>query len=60
MSVPGIRMVDASKGIIGIEWIEGASVRSVLGGQDESEEENSEENNGMQFSDFGTTQCTSP
>ena len=32
VSVPGIRTVDAAEGMIGIEWIDGASVRMVLGG----------------------------
>lgn len=49
-------MVDTSEGVIGIEWIEGASVRSLLGGQDESEEEADQENTEMQFSDFDTSQ----
>ena len=32
VSVPGIRIVDATEGVIGIEWIDGASVRAMLGG----------------------------
>lgn len=39
VSVPGIRMVDAMEGVLGIEWIEGKSVRMLLGGGAESEEE---------------------
>jgi len=39
VSVPGIRMVDATEGVLGIEWIEGKSVRMLLGGGAESEEE---------------------
>ncbi|KJA15842.1 hypothetical protein HYPSUDRAFT_91682 [Hypholoma sublateritium FD-334 SS-4] len=30
VNVPGIRMVDASEGILGIEWIEGNSVKHLL------------------------------
>ena len=30
VNVPGIRMVDASEGILGIEWIEGSSVKHLL------------------------------
>jgi len=32
VNVPGIRMVDAAEGIIGIEWIRGNSVRNLLTG----------------------------
>ncbi|KAJ3552561.1 hypothetical protein NM688_g4087 [Phlebia brevispora] len=42
VNVPGIRMVDASEGVLGIEWIEGKSVRFLLGGGAEGEEEVSE------------------
>ncbi|KAI0031008.1 hypothetical protein K488DRAFT_79311 [Vararia minispora EC-137] len=35
VSVPGIRFVDASAGVLGIEWIDGRSVRFLLGGGDE-------------------------
>lgn len=35
--VPGVRMVDAECGVLGLEWIEGYSVRSLLNGGDESE-----------------------
>lgn len=35
VSVPGIRMVDPWDGIIGIEMINGPSLRTVLGGEDE-------------------------
>ncbi|EIN04107.1 hypothetical protein PUNSTDRAFT_138838 [Punctularia strigosozonata HHB-11173 SS5] len=40
VSVPGIRMVDATEGVIGLEWIDGQSVRKLLGGgaEDEIEE----------------------
>ncbi|RPD60737.1 hypothetical protein L227DRAFT_501231 [Lentinus tigrinus ALCF2SS1-6] len=39
VNVPGIRMVDAPEGILGIEWIDGKSVRFLLGGGAEGEEE---------------------
>src|SRR5260221_10541418 len=32
VNVPGIRMVDASAGLLGIEWIEGKSVKNILPG----------------------------
>ncbi|KAI0740144.1 hypothetical protein C8Q76DRAFT_608586 [Earliella scabrosa] len=37
VNVPGIRMVDAIEGILGIEWIDGKSVRFLLGGGAEGE-----------------------
>ncbi|KAF8594697.1 hypothetical protein BDV93DRAFT_529144 [Ceratobasidium sp. AG-I] len=42
VSVPGIRFVHADSGVLGIEWIEGTSVRKVLGGGAEGEEEGDE------------------
>ncbi|CAE6496425.1 unnamed protein product [Rhizoctonia solani] len=39
VSVPGVRLVHADTGLLGIEWIDGTSVRKVLGGGAESEEE---------------------
>ncbi|KAG8785246.1 serine/threonine-protein kinase bud32 [Ceratobasidium sp. 428] len=42
VSVPGIRFVHADSGVLGIEWIEGLSVRKVLGGGAEGEEEGEE------------------
>ncbi|ETW76474.1 hypothetical protein HETIRDRAFT_328859, partial [Heterobasidion irregulare TC 32-1] len=39
VNVPGIRMVDAVNGLLGIEWIEGKSVRFLLGGGAEGEAE---------------------
>ncbi|CAE6362483.1 unnamed protein product [Rhizoctonia solani] len=39
VSVPGIRFVHADTGVLGIEWIDGTSVRMVLGGGAEGEEE---------------------
>ncbi|KAF9447042.1 hypothetical protein P691DRAFT_793851 [Macrolepiota fuliginosa MF-IS2] len=38
VNVPGIRMVDATEGVLGIEWIEGTSVRKLLPGGAEEEE----------------------
>lgn len=38
VSVPGLRFVDAASGALGIEWIDGKSVRSLLGSGDEGEE----------------------
>ncbi|OCH86930.1 hypothetical protein OBBRIDRAFT_814355 [Obba rivulosa] len=37
--VPGIRMVDAAEGVLALEWIDGKSVRFLLGGGAEGEEE---------------------
>ena len=63
-------MVDASEGVLGIEWIEGPSVRALLGGGDDSDEvgesESEVENaDGLldelspedQLREFGLTQC---
>ncbi|KAF8151987.1 hypothetical protein K438DRAFT_381715 [Mycena galopus ATCC 62051] len=41
VNVPGVRMVDAAEGILGIEWIHGQSVRRLLpggAGEDDSED----------------------
>ncbi|KAL5500992.1 BUD32 [Sanghuangporus vaninii] len=35
--VPGIRMVDALEGVVGMEWIEGKSVRVLLGAEEDSD-----------------------
>lgn len=43
VNVPGVRMVDVLEGVLGIEWIEGKSVRRLLPGGAEGEEEASEE-----------------
>jgi len=43
VSVPGIRMVDASEGVLAIEWIDGSSVRFLLPGGAEAEEEEKED-----------------
>jgi TP53 regulating kinase and related kinases len=39
VSVPGIRFVDLVEGVLGIEWIDGQSVRALLGGDPEPEDE---------------------
>ncbi|KAI1789858.1 hypothetical protein LXA43DRAFT_543067 [Ganoderma leucocontextum] len=46
VNVPGIRMVDGPEGILGIEWIDGKSVRFLLGGGAEGEEEIIEDDDG--------------
>ncbi|KAH9934870.1 uncharacterized protein B0H18DRAFT_902524 [Fomitopsis serialis] len=43
VNVPSIRMVDAAEGVLGLEWIEGKSVRFLLGGGAEGEDEYTEE-----------------
>ncbi|GAA5974403.1 hypothetical protein JCM11641_005263 [Rhodosporidiobolus odoratus] len=44
--VPGLRLVDLSEGVLGIEWVEGWSVREVLGGGQEGDELPEEEAEG--------------
>lgn len=43
VSVPGLRFVDAASGALGIQWVDGKSVRSLLGSGDEGEETYREE-----------------
>lgn len=38
--VPDVRVVDLDSGIIAMEWIEGSSVRHLLGSDEEEKEEN--------------------
>ncbi|KAI0781668.1 kinase-like domain-containing protein [Irpex lacteus] len=38
VNVPSVRMVDAAEGVLGIEWIDGKSIRFLLGGGAEDEE----------------------
>jgi hypothetical protein len=38
VSVPGLRFVDTASGVLGIEWIDGKSVRFLLGSGDEGDE----------------------
>lgn len=40
--MPGIRMVDAAESVIGMEWIEGSSVRHLLPGGAEEEVDESQ------------------
>jgi len=62
VNVPGIRMVDASAGLLGIEWIEGMNVNSVLlgGGVEDDNQEKVSESSGEQdpLSDFGISSDT--
>jgi hypothetical protein len=44
VSVPGVRFVDAANGVLGIEWVNGKSVRRLLGSRDEEYEESEDEN----------------
>ncbi|KAI0321537.1 hypothetical protein OF83DRAFT_1196328 [Amylostereum chailletii] len=66
VNVPGIRMVDAANGVIGIEWIEGKSVRFLLGSGDEgvvyeedgegADSESPEEMEGDPLAEYGLSQ----
>lgn len=67
MNVPGIRMVDAVEGLIAIEWIEGHTVRSLLGGGEENELDDHEDSDDAEAADiedvlsaYGLTQGMSP
>jgi TP53 regulating kinase-like protein len=60
VNVPGIRLVDAAEGILGIEWVEGNSVKALLRGAASGEEGEEEEMTGGDIlSDYGITpgQC---
>ncbi|KAJ9104801.1 hypothetical protein QFC19_003942 [Naganishia cerealis] len=50
IAVPGVRVIDLETGILGMEWVEGWSVREMLGGgaEDEEEEEDDAETLDMQ------------
>ncbi|KAH9895978.1 hypothetical protein C8Q73DRAFT_773781 [Cubamyces lactineus] len=48
VNVPGIRMVDAAEGVLGIEWIDGKSVRFLLGGGAEGEAEVADDSEDVQ------------
>lgn len=39
VNVPGVRMVDATQGLLGIEWIDGLSVKRLLPSGTEDDEE---------------------
>ncbi|KAJ7752062.1 kinase-like domain-containing protein [Mycena metata] len=43
VNVPGVRMVDSVEGVLGIEWIDGQSVRRLLPGGVEEEDDQSED-----------------
>lgn len=42
VSVPEVKLVDVREGVLGIEWIEGSSVRALLGGGADDEDEGEE------------------
>lgn len=59
VSVPGIRMVDPIDGLLGVEFIDGPSVRTVLGGgadgdieEDEEETAETDETPASEWDDF--------
>ena len=54
MSVPGIRLVDAATGVLGIEWVDGRSVRFLLGSGEEGDEE--EATGGDPLAEYGVSQ----
>jgi hypothetical protein len=56
VNVPGVRLVDAVEGILGIEWIEGNSVRKLLPGAVAEEEGESEEEEEDPLSGYGVSQ----
>jgi hypothetical protein len=41
--VPGLRFVDAANGVLGMEWVNGKSVRFLLGSGDEGEDADGDE-----------------
>jgi TP53 regulating kinase-like protein len=41
--VPGLRFVDVANGVLGIEWLNGKSVRFLLGSGDEGEDVDGDE-----------------
>jgi TP53 regulating kinase and related kinases len=43
VSVPGLRFVDVANGVLGIEWVNGRSVRFLLGSGDEGEDADGDE-----------------
>ena len=46
IGVPGIRLVDEYNGLLGLEFIEGKSVRQILPGTDDDEDEDEGEDGG--------------
>ena len=57
VNVPAIRMVDAAEGVIGIEWIDGQNVRTLLGGTDEGEVEADDEYNDETVEESDADEC---
>jgi TP53 regulating kinase-like protein len=58
VNVPGLRILDAPSGVLGLEWIDGVSVRKLLpddSPEDEGPEVSSEEENTTSLDDFGLT-----
>ena len=53
VSVPGLRFVDAANGVLGIEWVNGKSVRHLLGSRDEDEEGDQDEGEGEDENEAG-------
>lgn len=53
VKVPGLRCVDVKQGVLGMEWIEGWSVREVLGGGQEGDELPEEEDGAEESDDVG-------
>lgn len=41
--MPGLRFVDVANGVLGIEWVNGKSVRFLLGSGDEDEDAEGDE-----------------
>lgn len=51
VNVPGVRMVDASEGVLGLEWIEGRSIRKLIPGaepEDDGEQESDDVRESLQ------------
>jgi len=48
INVPGVRLVDLDGGLLGTEWIDGLSVRRILGGGDEGVIEEDEDEDELQ------------
>ncbi|KAI5454560.1 serine/threonine-protein kinase bud32 [Naganishia albida] len=46
IAVPGVRVIDMDSGILGMEWIDGWSVREMLGGGAEGEDDDEDEDEG--------------
>ncbi|ESK94547.1 bud32 protein kinase [Moniliophthora roreri MCA 2997] len=55
VNVPGIRMVDANAGVLGIEWIEGKSIRKLLPGGAEEEDVEEDENEDELLKEYGVS-----